>query len=82
MATITRRIARAWQDLPWSDCGDPTSADLGRVFAWPAANGAMELTFDGKRRHHALTLFDGGQLGSEIIIHGRRFDVVLETGAR
>ncbi|MEJ0067378.1 MAG: hypothetical protein WDM85_19895 [Caulobacteraceae bacterium] len=42
----------------------------------------MELTFDGKRRHHALTLFDGGQLGSEIIIHGRRFDVVLETGAR
>jgi hypothetical protein len=82
MAIITRRFARAWQDPPWSDCGDPNSANLGRVFAWPAANGALELTFDHNRRHHALTVFDGGQLGPEIIIHGRLFDVVLATDAR
>lgn len=82
MATITRRIGRAWQDPPWSDCGDPSSADLGRVFAWPAANGALELTFDRRGRRHALTLFDGGQLGPEIIIHGRLFGVVVGTDAR
>jgi hypothetical protein len=82
MATITRRIARAWQDPPWSDCGDLKSADFGRVFAWPAANGALELTFDRKGRRHALTLFDGGQLGTDIVIHGRLFGVVIETGAR
>ena len=82
MATISRRIARAWQDPPWSDCGAPNGADFGRVFAWPVANGGLELTFDRKRRHHALTLFDGNHLGSEIIIHGRIFDVSLAADAR
>jgi hypothetical protein len=82
MATNIQHIANAWQDPPWSDCGDPNSADFGSVFAQPAANGALELTFDRRGRHHALTLFDGRQLGPDIVIYGRRFSVVLGTGSR
>lgn len=82
MATVTPPIANAWQDPPWSDCGDPNSPDFGRVFARPAANGALELTFDRGGGRHALTLFDAAQLGPDIAIHGRRFSVVLETEAR
>jgi hypothetical protein len=78
-ATVTRRIANAWQDPPWSDCGDLHSADLGRVFAWPVADGALALTFDRDGRRHALTLFDAAQLGSDIVIYGRRFSVVLDA---
>jgi hypothetical protein len=79
-ATVTRHIANAWQDPPWSDCGDLRSADLGYVFAWPVANGALALTFDRDGRRHALTLFDGALLGADIVIYGRRFLVVVEAG--
>jgi len=46
------------------------------VFAWPAAGRARKLTYDAKGRRHALTVFDGRVLGPEILIQGRRFDVV------
>jgi hypothetical protein len=73
--TITQPIANAWQDPPWSDCGELTSADLGCVFTWPAAKGAVALTFDRAGHHHALTLFEAARLGPAIVIHGRRFSV-------
>jgi hypothetical protein len=81
-ATVTRRFASAWKDPPWSDCGDLSSTDLGNVFAQPAANGAVALTFDRAGRRHALTLFDAAQHGPDIVIYGRRFDVVIETAGR
>jgi hypothetical protein len=81
MPIVTRPIARAWQDPPWSDYGDPASAELGYVFAWPAASGALELTFDRQGRRHALTLLDSRELGPDIVIYGRRFSVVIEAGA-
>ena len=63
-------------DPPWSWCGTPKAADFGCVFAWPAACGAVALTFDRSGRHHALTLFAPARPGAEIAIFGRRFDVV------
>jgi hypothetical protein len=44
------------------------------VFAWPAANGAVMLTYDRQGRRHAMTLTHD-ELDAEIVIHGRRFDV-------
>jgi len=61
---------------PWSDCGDRRSPDFGRVFATPAASGAISLAFDREGRHHAVTLFAGVPLDHEIVIYGRRFSVV------
>jgi hypothetical protein len=81
-ATVTRSIAEAWQDPPWSECGDPRSADFGRVFAWSAANGALALTFDRAGLRHALTLFDATLLGPDIVIYGRRFHVSFEMLGR
>jgi hypothetical protein len=75
----TRHVADARLDPPWSDCGDLSSPDLGLVFARPVANGALALSFDRAGRRHALTLFDGAQLASDIVIYGRRFSVVRET---
>jgi hypothetical protein len=63
-------------DPPWSWCGDRRGEDFGRVFAWPAARGAVALTFDRLGRQHALTLFARARPGVEIAIFGRRFDVV------
>ena len=63
-------------DPPWGECGDPNSPTYGAVFAWPAFGRACKLTYDGKGRRLALTLFDGRTLGPEILIQGRRFDVV------
>jgi hypothetical protein len=80
-STATPYVADARLDPPWSDCGDPRGADLGRVFARPVANGALALSFDRAGRRHALTLFAGAQLGSDIVIYGRRFSVVRETAA-
>jgi hypothetical protein len=62
-------------DPPWTDCGDPASADFGSVFAWPAALGGVTLTFDRAGLRPALTLFDARSLGAEIAIYGRRFAV-------
>ena len=76
MAIIVREITDARQDPPWSDCGDPRSADFGRVFARPVANGAVALSFDRAGRRHALTLFNPKKLEPEIVIYGRRFSVV------
>jgi hypothetical protein len=79
MASTIREIADARQDPPWSDCGDLRSLDFGRVFARPVANGAVALSFDRTGRRHALTLFDAARLGSDIVIHGRRFSVVRDV---
>jgi len=61
---------------PWTDCGDPTSPDHGAVYAWRAARGALALTFDRRGLRHAITLFSGAWPGPDIVLHGRRFDVV------
>jgi hypothetical protein len=60
---------------PWTDCGDPRSPDFGSVFAWPAALGAVTLTYDRAGLRPALVLFDARELGDEIAIYGRRFSV-------
>jgi hypothetical protein len=60
----------------WSDCGDPTSPDHGAVYAWRAARGALALTFDRRGLRHAITLLRGAPPGPQIVLHGRRFDVV------
>jgi hypothetical protein len=68
------------QSPPWTDCGDLRSPDFGCVFVRPVADGAVSLAFDRAGRRHALTLFDGASLGSEVVIYGRRFSVVRRTG--
>ena len=60
---------------PWSQCGDLTGPDAGKVFIWPAAGRGVMLSFDRRGRRHALTLFDRRDLLPEIIVHGRRFTV-------
>ena len=67
--------AHSRDDPPWSHGGDQTAADWGAVFAWPAAGRAVMLSFDAKGASHALTLFDDHDLGAEIVVHGRRFEV-------
>ncbi len=62
---------------PWTDCGDPTAPDFGAVYAWRAATGALALTFDRRGRRHAITMFSGVWPGPEIVLHGRRFDVIV-----
>jgi len=61
---------------PWTACGHRRSPEFGCVFARPAANGAVALSFDREGRHHALTLFDAAALGAEAVIYGRRFSVI------
>jgi hypothetical protein len=68
-------------DPPWTDCGDPTSPDFGRVFAWRRATGAAVLTFDRAGLRHALTLFHPAAVGSEMVIHDRRFSVTWASEA-
>ena len=63
-------------DPPWSWCGDRGGADHGFVFAWPAARGAVALTFDRRGRQHAMTLFAPARPGAQIAVFGRRFDVI------
>ena len=69
------------EDPPWSWCGNPASDDFGLVFAWPAAAGAVTLSFDRKGRHHALTLLAPAALSPEIVIFGRRFNVLRSGDA-
>lgn len=66
---------------PWSWCGERSSPDFGQVFAWPAARGAVALTFDRRGRHHALTVFSPVWLEPEVAIFGRHFDVVWSANA-
>ena len=68
-------IPHCRDDPPWTDCGDPGRPDFGRVFARPVAGGAVALSFDRAGRRHALTLFYASDLGAEVVIYGRRFDV-------
>jgi hypothetical protein len=75
-ATAPPAVPHCREDPPWSECGDPKSAEFGNVFAAPAANGALALFFDRKRRRHALTAFEGRSVGGEVVIYGRRFTVV------
>jgi hypothetical protein len=63
-------------DPPWSDCGDLNDPDFGCVFAWRAARGALAFTFDRRGRRHALTLFDPSELAGDVVLLGRRFQVV------
>jgi hypothetical protein len=70
-------IPHAANDAPWGACGDQNSPDFGTVFAWPAAGRALALTYDRQGRRHALTLFEGRELGSQLVLHGRRFDVAF-----
>jgi len=65
------------QAPPWTDCGDPAAPDYGAVYAWRAARGALALTFDRRGLRHAVTLFAGVAAGPQIVLHGRRFDVVV-----
>jgi hypothetical protein len=62
---------------PWTDCGDPNDPDFGAVYAWRAARGAVTLTFDRRGLRHAVTLFSGVCPGPDIVLHGRRFDVII-----
>lgn len=82
--TPTELISHSRENPPWSWCGDRRGPDFGRVFAWPAARGAVALTFDRRGRNHALTLFAPVRLPPQIAIFGRRFDVVRadDTEAR
>jgi hypothetical protein len=82
MAPADASLQHSRDDPPWSWCGDRRAADFGRVFAWPAACGAVALTFDRRGRHHALTLFSPARLDAEIAIFGRRFDVVHAAEAK
>ena len=63
-------------DPPWTECGDPYSADFGCVFARDVADGGVALSFDRTGLRHAVTLFDGAALGDEVVVYGRRFRVV------
>lgn len=78
-------LAHSRDDPPWSWCGDRRAGNFGCVFAWPAARGAVALTFDSRGRQHAMTVFAPARPGPEIAIFGRRFDVVwaaaIETSA-
>jgi hypothetical protein len=76
MPSVFEPVAHARENAPWADCGDPRDPEFGLVFAMPAANVALALTFDRAARRHAVTIFDGAALGPEIVIHGRRFSVV------
>ncbi len=82
MAPVDASLKHSRNDPPWSWCGDRRAADFGCVFAWPAARGAIALTFDRRGRHHALTLFAPARLDAEIAIFGRRFDVVWAADAQ
>jgi len=68
--------AHARQDPPWTWCGDRRAPNFGSVFAHPGAFGSTVLTFDAAGRHHALTLLGGPRPGAEVVIYGRRFNVV------
>lgn len=76
MTTVEPTPKHSREAPPWSWCGDRRGADFGSVFAWPAARGAVALTFDRRGRHHALTLLPPVRPGPEIAIFDRRFDVV------
>jgi hypothetical protein len=78
MTTFDDRFAPHSREAPpWTDCGDPASPDYGAVYAWRAARGALALTFDRRGRRHAVTLFSGVCPGPDIVLHGRRFDVIM-----
>jgi len=74
---MTSSVPHARDDPPWSDCGDRFSPDFGTVFARSAAGTCLSLTFDRLGRRHAVTLFDPHNLALEIVLEGRRFDIVV-----
>ena len=62
---------------PWFDCGDPSGPDFGRLFARAGAlPGSTVLSFDRAGARMAAALAPGQALEPEMILHGRRFDVV------
>ncbi len=72
------RPPHARRSPPWTDCGPVGGPDFGRVFAWRVADGAMAFTFDRRGAWHALTLFDCPVPPAELVVHGRRFDVLFD----
>ena len=77
MTTLDDGFAPHSRDVPpWTDCGDRADPDHGAVYARRVAKGALALSFDRSGRRHAITLFSGAWPGAEIVLHGRRFDVV------
>ena len=81
MTPADAHLQHSREHPPWTWCGDRRAADFGCVFAWPAARGAVALTFDRRGLHHALTLFAPGRPGAEVVVFGRRFDVVWAPAA-
>ena len=81
MTPVDASLKHSREDPPWSWCGDRRTPDFGSVFAWPAANGAVALSFDRRGHQHALTLFAPALLDAEIAIFGRRFDVQWGSSA-
>lgn len=68
-------IPHARESAPWSWCGLRSSSDFGTVFVTEGSLGALVVWFNRKATDHAMTI-TSGDIGSEIIIDGRRFDVV------
>lgn len=66
----------ARESAPWCWCGVRTSPDFGTVFATQGLNGSVALWWNRKATDHIMTLGAGEELGAEIVIEGRRFDVV------
>ncbi|MBV9994512.1 MAG: hypothetical protein JO127_04800 [Caulobacteraceae bacterium] len=68
---------------PWADCGDVRDPDFGRLFAVPGAGpDVLVLYFDRALTRHAATAFEAARVGAELVLHGRRFDVVRLVAER
>jgi hypothetical protein len=81
MAVIDRDVQHSRDDPPWSECGDPGDPEFGCVFAWRAARGSLAFTFDRRGRRHAATLFGCEAPAAEIVLLGRRFNVIFDPTA-
>lgn len=82
LPSVDIAVPHARDDAPWIDCGVPHHAGFGTLFLWPAAGAGVALTFDRPGRRHAATLFTRRDLGSEIVLHGRRFSVAVAEPTR
>jgi len=79
MTAANREPPHSRNAPPWCDCGPVGAPGFGAVYAWRGAGGALAFTFDRHGVHHALTLFDCPAPAPEVVIHGRRFDVVFDA---
>lgn len=65
----------ARQSPPWSFCGDEKSPDFGTVFATHEYGDAVALWFDRPCTQHAMTFKHSADVGEQVVICGRLFDV-------